>query len=205
MDKEKENTGKIQLSFKDAKDLYRDYMNTSDKEKMNYLLTGTEYIVKKISKEYSRELKSEYDYDDIYSLTFEYYFKKLSAGNILRAKSFNDLFGDEYKLFIKNNLKPLYNTETKTTNDVLVSDASDSIIERIDKERLEEYADEVIRSLAEPESTALVATGTNVPMVVEKKKSYPLTTRGFSSVVIMGIITSIICLGIIVLGVYLVI
>ncbi len=202
MDKEKENTGKIQLSFKDAKDLYRDYMNTSDKEKMNYLLTGTEYIVKKISKEYSRELKSEYDYDDIYSLTFEYYFKKLSAGNILCAKSFSDLFGDEYKLFIKNNLKPLYNTETKTTKDVLVSDASDSIIERIDKERLEEYADEVIRSLAEPESTALVATGTNVPMVVEKQKKYPLTTKGYSSVIILSIVSGIVCIAILVLGIY---
>lgn len=201
MDNSKENNGKIQLSFKDAKDLYREYMNTSDKEKMNYLLTGTEYIVKKISKEYSR-VKSEYDYDDIYSLTFEYFFKKLSAGNILRAKSFNDLFGDEYKLFIKNNLKPLYNTETKTTNDVLVSDASDSIIERVDKERLEEYADEVIRSLAEPESTALVATGTNVPMVVEKQKKYPLTTKGYSSVIILSIVSGIVCIAILVLGIY---
>jgi len=197
MDKEKENTGKIQLSFKEAKDLYREYMNTGDKDKMNYLVTGTEYIVQKLSKEFFNSSKPKYDYDDIYSLTFEYYYRKLSTGSILNAKSYNDLFREEYVDFLKNNLIDT----PKLQQDM----PSDSTIEKIDKERLEEYADEIIRSLTEPESTALAVSNSNVPMVVEKKKSYPLTTRGFSSVVIMGIITSIICLGIIVLGVYLVI
>ena len=197
MDKEKENTGKIQLSFKEAKDLYREYMNTGDKDKMNYLVTGTEYIVQKLSKEFFNSSKPKYEYDDIYNLTFEYYYRKLSTGSILNAKSYNDLFREEYVVFLKNNLIDT----SKLQQDM----PSDSTIEKIDKERLEEYADEIIRSLTEPESTALAASNSNVPMVVEKKKSYPLTTRGFSSVVIMGIITSIICLGIIVLGVYLVI
>ena len=150
------------LSLKNAKALYREYLEDGDADKRNLLIESTLYISSKSAKELAKTLEEDYNIEDIIHLSDGYYIDEVAKGRLLEIKNFSEIFDDKYKEFIKETLK----LKKKI------------IIE-------EPVKKEVVKPTPQPGKKIVVKRKLKVKMVV------------------ITVVTAIICLSLLVLGVYL--